>query len=138
MFISFRKEMMKYKPYNNMPMTKYSKFVSERWKNLSEEAKVELQRQYQINRDQKLRRERVTIADQCIANHERTKRKSKQIDQYANVAWIVKVLEKQRGVSCITSTILKIIDIMKSPSFTFTAALDEHNVSTVKTYIKDR
>ncbi|CAG8521771.1 973_t:CDS:1, partial [Funneliformis mosseae] len=53
MFILFRKEMMRYKPYN-MQMTKYSKIVSEKWKKLSEVEKNELQRRYQINRDQKL------------------------------------------------------------------------------------
>jgi len=52
MFISYRKEMMRYKPYN-IPMTKFSKLVSEKWKQLSEEEKTELQRQYQINSDQK-------------------------------------------------------------------------------------
>ncbi|CAG8456385.1 14926_t:CDS:1 [Funneliformis mosseae] len=71
MFILFRKEMMKYKPYNNIPMTKYSKFVSEIWKNLSEIEKLYLQRKYQINRDQKLRQEHVTGSDQCNVIHER-------------------------------------------------------------------
>jgi len=50
MFISYRKEMMRYKPHN-MPMTKYSKLVSEWWKNLPKDKKTELQRNYQINRD---------------------------------------------------------------------------------------
>ncbi|CAI2167380.1 5193_t:CDS:1 [Funneliformis geosporum] len=53
MFILYRKEMMKYKPYN-MQMTKYSKLVSEKWKELSEVEKNELQRRYQIKRDQKM------------------------------------------------------------------------------------
>ncbi|CAG8470740.1 12582_t:CDS:1 [Funneliformis caledonium] len=54
-----------------MPMTEYSKFVSERWKNLSEREKLYLQRKYQINRDQELRREHVTVSDQCNVIHER-------------------------------------------------------------------
>ncbi|CAG8464184.1 16041_t:CDS:1 [Funneliformis caledonium] len=50
MFISFRKDMMRYKPYN-MPMTKYSQLVSGWWKKLSKDKKSELQKQYQIKRD---------------------------------------------------------------------------------------
>ncbi len=53
MFISYRKEMMRYKPYN-MAMTKYSKLVSKWWRNLSENEKTKWQRKYQINRDQNL------------------------------------------------------------------------------------
>ncbi|CAI2187277.1 6242_t:CDS:1 [Funneliformis geosporum] len=62
-----------------MSMTKYSKFLSEKWKNFSEEAKVELQRQYQIKRDQKLRRDE--IADQCIANHERRNKYKRRLQK---------------------------------------------------------
>ncbi|CAG8665472.1 1552_t:CDS:1 [Funneliformis caledonium] len=53
MFIMYRKDMMKYRPHN-MPMTKFSKLVSEWWKNLSVDEKARLQRQYQIDRDQEL------------------------------------------------------------------------------------
>ncbi|CAG8562397.1 14603_t:CDS:1, partial [Funneliformis mosseae] len=65
MFISYRNEMMKYKP-NNIQMTKYSQLMSEKWKELSEIDKTELQRQYQINRDEKLskRVEYETVANQ--------------------------------------------------------------------------
>ncbi|CAG8578031.1 14205_t:CDS:1 [Funneliformis mosseae] len=52
MFILYRKEMMRDKPYN-MTMVRFSKLVSEKWKQLSEDEKTELQRRYQINRDQK-------------------------------------------------------------------------------------
>ncbi|CAI2172126.1 3997_t:CDS:1 [Funneliformis geosporum] len=51
----YRKDMMKHKPHN-MPMTKYSKLVSEWWKKLSADEKAKLQRQYQIDRDQKLQK----------------------------------------------------------------------------------
>ncbi|CAI2170845.1 5389_t:CDS:1 [Funneliformis geosporum] len=40
-----------------MPMTKYSKLVSEWWKRLSADEKAKLKRQYQIDRDQKLLKE---------------------------------------------------------------------------------
>ncbi len=53
MFISFRNEMVKFKPYN-IPMKIYSKQVSELWKGLSKDEKTKLQRIYQINRDQNL------------------------------------------------------------------------------------
>ncbi|CAI2183148.1 7196_t:CDS:1 [Funneliformis geosporum] len=56
MFIMYRKDMMKHKPHN-MPMTKYSKLVSEWWKKLSADEKAQLQRKYQIDRDQKLQNE---------------------------------------------------------------------------------
>ncbi|CAI2167378.1 5192_t:CDS:2 [Funneliformis geosporum] len=49
-----RAEMMRDKPYN-MTMVRFSKLVSEKWKELSENEKTELQRRYQINRDQKSR-----------------------------------------------------------------------------------
>src|ERR1043165_7812351 len=65
MFIAFRKEMMKFKPYN-MKMTEFSKIVSKKWKNLTKDEKTELQRKYQINRDQKLQNmvnERVTVVN---------------------------------------------------------------------------
>src|SRR3990170_3872282 len=52
MFISYRKEMMRYKPYN-MKMSEFSKLASERWKGLTKDEKTELQRKYQINRDKK-------------------------------------------------------------------------------------
>ncbi|CAI2179333.1 3995_t:CDS:2 [Funneliformis geosporum] len=55
-------------------------FISfQKWKNFSEEAKVELQRQYQIKRDQKLRRDE--IADQCIANHERRNKYKRRLQK---------------------------------------------------------
>ncbi|CAI2167383.1 5195_t:CDS:1 [Funneliformis geosporum] len=52
MFILFRNEMMNYKPIN-MQMTEYSKLVSKWWKELPIDDKTELQRRYQINRDQR-------------------------------------------------------------------------------------
>src|SRR6266540_3301089 len=51
MFIVYRNKRMKDRP-PNMTMTEFSKLVSKEWKMLSEEEKTELQRQYQINRDQ--------------------------------------------------------------------------------------
>ncbi|CAG8594661.1 9550_t:CDS:1 [Funneliformis caledonium] len=63
MFISYRKEMMIYKPHN-MSMTEYSKLVSSWWKKIPNEVKTELQRRYQINRDQKLQN-KVNETDQC-------------------------------------------------------------------------
>jgi len=53
MFISYRNEMLKYKPYN-MPMSEFSKLASEWWKKLSKDEKVELQKIYQINRDRNM------------------------------------------------------------------------------------
>ncbi|CAG8665093.1 1854_t:CDS:1 [Funneliformis mosseae] len=52
MFFIYRSEMMKFRP-SNIPMKSYSKQVSGWWKKLSRENKDELQRRYQINRDQK-------------------------------------------------------------------------------------
>ncbi|CAI2174607.1 5741_t:CDS:1 [Funneliformis geosporum] len=72
MFIMYRKDMMKHKPHN-MPMTKYSKLVSEWWKKLSADEKAQLQRKYQIDRDQKLQKEanaRLSATNQSGEKHE--------------------------------------------------------------------
>ncbi|CAI2184733.1 12831_t:CDS:1 [Funneliformis geosporum] len=50
MFISYRTEMLKFKP-NNITMTEFSKQISTKWKNLSVEEKAELQKKYQISRE---------------------------------------------------------------------------------------
>ncbi|CAG8591261.1 3067_t:CDS:2 [Funneliformis mosseae] len=53
MFILYRTDMLKYRP-NNITMTEFSKQISAKWKNLSEREKAELQKKYQIKRDQNL------------------------------------------------------------------------------------
>ncbi|CAG8627707.1 941_t:CDS:2 [Funneliformis caledonium] len=67
MFILYRKEMMRDKPYN-MTMVRFSKLVSEKWKRLSEDEKTELQRRYQINRDQKSQNSFKKICTKKVSN----------------------------------------------------------------------
>ncbi len=73
MFISYRKDMMRNKPYN-IPMTEFSKLVSEQWKRLTRDEKTELQRKYQINRDKKSQQnafsEYITVIDQSNSQPE--------------------------------------------------------------------
>ncbi|CAG8591258.1 3066_t:CDS:1 [Funneliformis mosseae] len=53
MFFLYRKDMMRYRPYN-ISMSEFSKTVSEKWKELSEDQKIRWQRKYHERRDKKL------------------------------------------------------------------------------------
>ncbi len=61
---------MRYKSYN-IPRLKFGTLVSEQWKKLTSDEITELQRRYQINRDQKLKINfispiKIHKSDRCI------------------------------------------------------------------------
>ncbi|CAI2181479.1 20143_t:CDS:1, partial [Funneliformis geosporum] len=53
MFILYRTEMLKYKPYN-ITMTEFSKMMSKEWRELPDYEKSKWQKYYHIIRDQQL------------------------------------------------------------------------------------
>ncbi|CAI2181477.1 20142_t:CDS:1 [Funneliformis geosporum] len=62
-FIDYRNEMMQYNK-DNLPMTEFSKLVSQNWRDMPEDKKAERMRNYQIRRDQ---RSSNTVNEHAIA-----------------------------------------------------------------------